>query len=129
MAEDDPDAGEGRPPGRRRRSLRQVVLGGLGDSAGGLDPALRRMLGDMRLPKEAVAFLLQQAERSRREVTGLVGRELRGVLARVDWAREARRLLGGMRLQIRAEVRLVPRRPRKKASTLRPPRPEGKGTS
>ena len=62
----------------------------------------------MGLPKEVAAFLLNHGERTRREVTRLVGREVHRVLSQVDWAREARRLMRGMRLQVRAEIQWAP---------------------
>ena len=75
------------------------------------EEGIRSMLTDMRLPKEAMAFLLQQTDRTRREVFRALSQEVKGFLKNVDLTQEARRVLSGMRVQIRAEVRFVHEKP------------------
>ena len=74
----------------------------------------------MRLPKDAVAYLLQQTDRTRKQVLRLLRKEIKTMLSHVDWPKEGRRLLRGMRVQVKAEVRILP-------AKLRPrPRPADK---
>ena len=75
------------------------------------EEGIRSMLTDMRLPKEAMAYLLQQTDRTRREVFRALSQELKGFLKNVDLTQEARKVLSGMRVQIRAEVRFVDDKP------------------
>ena len=75
------------------------------------EEGIRSMLTDMRLPKEAMAYLLQQTDRTRREVFRALSQEVKGFLKNVDLTQEARRVLSGMRVQIRAEVRFVDEKP------------------
>lgn len=71
------------------------------------EEGIRNMLADMRLPKDAMAYLVQQTERTRRELFRVISDELKGFLKTADLTRELRRALQGMKVQINAELRFV----------------------
>jgi hypothetical protein len=71
------------------------------------EEGIRSAIGDMRLPKEAVAFLLQQTEKSRKEIFRAVSEELKSFLTTMDLASAVRKALVGMKLEINAQVRFV----------------------
>ena len=106
---DDADTAPGAaaPPrqGGLHESLRRVLVGGA-SALTSTEEGLRTLLTERRLPKEALAALAHQTERTRKEVGRLVGREFKRALARVDVARELRRALVGLRLDVRASIRV-----------------------
>ena len=71
------------------------------------EEGIRGMLSEMRLPKDAMSYLVQQTVRTRRELFRVVSQELRGFLKNADLTRELRKALVGMKMQVRAEVRFV----------------------
>jgi len=71
---------------------------------GRLPEALRRILADLRLPKEASSFIAQQAGRTRDELYKILTREVRAYLRGVDAVRELKKALTGLKLVVKAEV-------------------------
>lgn len=72
------------------------------------EEGLRGALADLKLPKEAIAYLAAQADRSKKELSTVVARELRSFLDGVDLSRVLRRVLAGMTLEFTTQVRFVP---------------------
>ena len=88
-----------------------VVKRGLITGVGALfmtEEGVRNALGDIKLPKEAVAYLMGQAERSKRDLTQALARELRGFLDQVDVTGVLQRVLAGMTVELKTEIRFVP---------------------
>lgn len=126
------DESSARPSGRAGlfgETWRRAIASGANvlfntEEGGGRGP-----LGDLRLPKEAIQFLLSQTDRTRRDVGRIAGKELRRLLRNVDLGGELRRTLLGIRVRLRAEVsfeeagpklrvrsQVVPKRPRPRRS-------------
>jgi hypothetical protein len=61
----------------------------------------------MRLPKDAIGYLVQQTNNSRREVLRIVSQELKGFLRNADITGALRKALAGMKLEVKAEIRFV----------------------
>jgi hypothetical protein len=74
-------------------------------------------LGDLRLPKEAVAFLFQQSERGRQDLMRMATREVRRVLRSVDLRRELRKSLLGIKMRVRADITFEEDLPRVRVKT------------
>ena len=104
--EDDPQEATSFKSGLLPESIRKALATGL-SAVFMTEEGIRQSLSDMRLPKDAVSFVLQQTERSRRELFRVVSDELKSFLKEVDLTGEARRALAGLKLQIKAEVRFV----------------------
>lgn len=67
----------------------------------GFHQGLKRALGELRLPKDAVTFVVSQAEKSRKDISRLVGGEIRNAIDQLDLAGELRRALAGLDVDIR----------------------------
>ena len=72
------------------------------------DDGLKQTLTDLRLPKEIVNFILQQADNTKREFMKLVARETREFLESTNFYDEMRKILTSLSFEIRTEVRLIP---------------------
>ena len=87
-------------------SIRKALVSGI-SALFMTEEGIRNMLSDMRLPKDAMAYLVQQTERTRKELFRVISHELQGFLKNADLNREVRKALRGLKVQIRAEVRFV----------------------
>ncbi|MBN2359282.1 MAG: hypothetical protein JXR83_07495 [Deltaproteobacteria bacterium] len=90
--------------------VRRTLVAGLG-AVLLTEEGLRSALSDLKLPKEAIAYLAAQADRSKRELSNAIARELRSFLDGVDLSRVLRRVLAGMTLEFTTQVRFVPNDP------------------
>lgn len=99
--EDDEEGGPGRIV---TESIRKALLSGL-SAVLMTEEGIRQVVGDMRLPKDAIGYLSQQAERSRREAMRIVGEEVKHFLHNTDMAGLLRKSLSGMKVEVRAELK------------------------
>lgn len=88
-------------------AVRRTLLAGVG-AVFMTEEGLRNALGDLKLPKEAMSYVLAQADRSKRDLMQTLARELRSFLAEVDVAGVMQRVLAGMSVEFEAKVRFVP---------------------
>jgi hypothetical protein len=75
------------------------------------ESAVRRALGDT-LPRDWVDFAVEQSERTRAEFLERLSHELARSLERVDLGSALTQLMEGRTLEIKAQIRLGPKRPR-----------------
>jgi hypothetical protein len=87
--------------------VRRAVLTGVG-ALFMTEEGIRNLVSDMKLPKDALAFLLSQADKTRGEVTRVVTQEVRRFLESETLRREIWKLLTSVTLEVSAEVRLKP---------------------
>ncbi len=87
-------------------SLRKALVTGL-SAVVMTEEGIRNVLGDIRLPKEALSHLVQQTNNSRREVFRILSEELKTFLRNADVAGALRNALAGMKLEVNAEIRFV----------------------
>jgi hypothetical protein len=83
---------------------------------------LRQLLSELKLPKEAVVLLLAQLDETKRDIAGVLARELREFLERASLADELNKLLSGLTLEVKTQIRFVPNaiptgRPRPEVTT------------
>ena len=90
-------------------SMRKVAFAGLG-ALFMTEEGIRSLAGQLKLPKEALGFVLSQAEQTKDEVGRVLSEELRRFLRSDKLRDEFLQLLSGMRVEVTAQVRLVPRR-------------------
>jgi hypothetical protein len=95
-------------------AMRKVAFAGLG-ALFMTEDGIRALAGQLKLPKEALGFVLSQAERTKDEVGRVLSEELRRFLRSEKLREEFLQLLSGMRVEVTAHVRLVPE-PRRKAA-------------
>ena len=105
--------------------MRKVAFAGLG-ALFMTEEGIRALSGQLKLPKEALGFVLSQAERTKDEVGRVLSDELRRFLRSDKLREDFLRLLSGMRVEVTAHVRLVPDPERKSDE---PPRPRVEVTS
>jgi len=87
--------------------VRRTVLGGLG-AAFATEEAIRKLAGDVTLPKDVANFLVQQASNSKDEVLRVVGNEVRRFLENANLAAEMQKMLTQLSLEVKTEVRFIP---------------------
>ena len=84
-------------------SIRKAVFGGI-TSLFMSEESLKGQLGE--LPRDALNYLAGQTEKTRQEFVGIVSREFKTFLANVDWSKELPKILEGMNIEVRANIRL-----------------------
>lgn len=90
-----------------RDSVRKVAVAGLG-ALFMTEEGLRSLAGQLKVPKEMLGFILSQAEKTKSEIGRVVSEEVRGFLQSEKLREEFLKLLTGMTVEIKAEVRLIP---------------------
>ena len=87
--------------------VRRAVLTGVG-ALFMTEEGIRNAVSEMKLPKDALGFLLSQAEKSRTEVARIVTQEVRRFLEGETLQRQLWKLLNGVTLEVNATVQLKP---------------------
>jgi hypothetical protein len=87
--------------------VRRAVLTGVG-ALFMTEEGIRNLVGDMKLPKDALGFLLSQADKTRTEVARVVTQEVRRFLESETLRREIWKLLTGVTLEVNASIQLKP---------------------
>lgn len=89
--------------------VRRVAVAGLG-ALFMTEEGLRSLAGQLKLPKEVLGYLLQQAEKTKDDVGRIASEEIRRFLQSDKLRREFIALLSQMTIEVKAEFRLVPSR-------------------
>jgi hypothetical protein len=71
---------------------------------------LRNFVGDLKLPKEIAQYLLAQIDETKNGLYRVVAKEIRGFLQQNDLGEEIARALGHLAVEIKTEIRFVPRK-------------------
>jgi hypothetical protein len=87
--------------------VRKVAVAGLG-ALFMTEEGIRNLAGQMKLPKEMLGFILASADKTKGEIGRVVSEEVRRFLQSEKLREEFLKLLTGMTVEIKAEVRLVP---------------------
>jgi hypothetical protein len=77
---------------------------------------VRKVVGDLKLPKEALGAILSQLDETKSGLYRVVAREVREVLERTNFADELVRALTAVSFEIRTSVRFVPNAPGDRAT-------------
>ena len=102
----DPDD-EGKPPGMVGDLLKRAVLTGVG-ALFMTEEGIRNAVGELKLPKDVLAFLLSQADRTRGDVARVVTAEVRRFLESETLQRQVWKILTGITLDVHATIALRP---------------------
>ncbi len=105
--DDESDADAPEKAGILPDLIRKAVLTGVG-ALFMTEEGIRNAAGQVKLPKDVLAFLLSQADRTRGEVTRVVTQEVRRFLESETLRREVWKVLTGVTLEVNATVRLKP---------------------
>ena len=87
--------------------LKRGVLAGIG-ALFMTEDGVRSILGELKLPKEAAQFVINQVGRTKEDLFRMIASEIRGFLDSTNISEELRRALTGMSLEISTTVRFVP---------------------
>ncbi len=72
------------------------------------DEGLRAVLGEKKLPREVVGYVLGQVDATRRGILRIVSKEVRVFLENVDFGGEVAKILTTLSFEIRTEIRFIP---------------------
>ncbi len=108
--------------------MRRVAVAGLG-AIFMTEEGIRSMAGQLKLPKEALGFILSQAEKTKDELGRVVSEEVRRFLQSEKLREEFVKLLSGMTVEVKAQIRLVPNAEQPKAATDAPATQEPAATA
>ena len=114
---DDPlmDEGDSDPADEKRFRgvipdfVRKMAVAGLG-AVFMTEEGIRNLAGQMKLPKEALTYILGQAEATKDQIGRVISEEVRRFLQSEKLRDEFLKLLSGMTLEIKADIKLVPDR-------------------
>src|SRR3954465_10966840 len=87
--------------------VRRAVLTGVG-ALFMTEEGIRNLVGDMKMPKDALSFLMSQADKTRTEVARVVTQEVRRFLESETLRRELWKVLTGVTLEVNATIQLKP---------------------
>ena len=109
--QDPPDSGAGK--GRRRLEgvipelLRRAIEIGV-DRAQDAPESLKHFVGEMKLPKEVVSYILQQVDETKNGLFRVVADEIRGFLETSNLSGEMKKMLTTVQFEINTTVRFTP---------------------
>jgi len=87
--------------------VKKMAVAGLG-ALFMTEEGLRSLAGQLKVPKEMLGVILGQAEKAKSDISRVVSEEIRGFLQSEKLREEFLKLLTGMTVEIKAEVRLIP---------------------
>ena len=90
--------------------VKRVAVAGLG-ALFMTEEGIRNLAGQLKLPGEALGFIVSQAEKTKDDLGRIVSDELRRFLQSEKLREEFLKLLTGMTIEINAKVRLTPHEP------------------
>lgn len=71
------------------------------------EESVRAYLAELKLPKEVLNLVLQQASKTKDEVSSRVSQEILKILQKVDWAQEASKFAQTHKFKITAEFEII----------------------
>ena len=88
-------------------TVRKVAVAGLG-ALFMTEEGIRSLAGQMKLPKEVLSLVLSQAEKTKDDIGRVVSEEIRRFLQSEKLREEFLKLIAGMTVEVKAEIRLKP---------------------
>lgn len=111
---DDYDAADETPARLRRRLeailpsvIKRTVSTGVG-AAQMTEDVIRGVVGEVKLPREAVGYIAEMADHTRKEIVRVAAREFREFLETANLTEEIARLLTTVSFEVRTEIRFIP---------------------
>ena len=99
--------------------VRKVAVAGLG-AVFMTEEGIRNLAGQLKLPKEALTYVLSQAENTKDQIGRVLSEEIRRFLQSEKLRDEFLKALAGMTVEIKAEVKLIPDRVKGESPSLLP---------
>jgi hypothetical protein len=111
--DDNADGGDGAGEGRGFGSksigdmARRALMSGIG-AVFMSEENLRQQLSEMKLGKDAVGYVVGQADKTKREIIDVVARETRAFLSRLEVEKMVGRMLMGTTIEVQTRIRILP---------------------
>jgi hypothetical protein len=102
MSEEEPKESDDSVQSGVTDTIRKAVFGGI-SSLFMSEESIKGQLGE--LPRDALNYLVGQTEKTRQEFFNIVTREFRTFLDGVDLSRELPKILQGMSIEVKANIR------------------------
>jgi hypothetical protein len=87
--------------------VKRILEAGLERLTEGPD-SVRRVVGEMKLPREAIGSILSQIDETKQGLYRVVAKEVRDFLGQTNFADELTRALTALSFEIKTEVRFIP---------------------
>ena len=87
-------------------TLKKLFTVGLG-AAFMTEDAIRNYLGEIKLPKEMIGYLMTGAKKSKEELMNRVGNEVVTIIRKIDFVQEASRFVESHKFRVSAEIEVV----------------------
>jgi len=87
-------------------ALKRVISVGVG-AAFLTEDMIRSYLQDIKLPKEVLQLLLQQAGKSKDELLDRIGNETMKIISKIDFVKEASRFVETHKFKVSAEIEVI----------------------
>jgi hypothetical protein len=87
-------------------TLKKLFSAGLG-AAFLTEDVIRSYLQDVKLPKDVLNLILQQASRSKEDLMNRIGNETIKMISKIDFVKEASRFVETHKFKISAEVEVL----------------------
>src|ERR1700733_15147513 len=71
------------------------------------EESIRSYLADLKLPKEALGFILQSASKGKDELVSRVSKEIGGLLSHIDIVKEVSRFAESHKFKVSAEIEVI----------------------
>jgi|HubBroStandDraft_6_1064221.scaffolds.fasta_scaffold316469_2 hypothetical protein len=87
------------------------------------EESVRNALSDMRMPKHVIAVAVAQVEKTKKEISSLVAKEVRQFLDGIEVAEIMQKALAGQTIEITATIKFTDgKNVAKKKAVIRPPK-------
>ena len=71
------------------------------------EESIKAYLAELKLPKELLNVVIQGAQKSKDEVTNRVGKEIAGILQKIDFVKEASKFAENHKFKVTAEIEVI----------------------
>lgn len=68
------------------------------------EEGIRKILGEIEIPRDAIQYMVNQSDRTKEQVFGVVQTEVRNFLDRLDLSGTAKQILDGMTLELTTTI-------------------------
>lgn len=109
----DSDDEEGSLKGILGEGMKKLFTAGV-SAAFMTEESIRTYLQDLKLPKEVLNLILQNAAKSKEQLMNRVGNEITSMIKKIDFVDEASRFVEGHKFKISAEIEVIKKNPDKK---------------
>jgi hypothetical protein len=104
--EHDEGREESRPGGLIGEAAKKIFTAGV-TAAFMTEESIRGYLSEVKLPKEVLNLIIQGASKSKDEITSRVGKEVIGMIQKIDFVKEASRFAESHKFKITAEIEIT----------------------